>query len=93
MTSISDKRVQQLPSSMLGKSTNLADSYLAASRDHDANREILESQDYFQSAEVTISPVAKPTGLVGANSSNLVSISFLVKTLNDLKETQHSTSF
>ena len=31
-----------------------AESYLAAHRDHDANREILESGDYFQSAEVII---------------------------------------
>ena len=38
------------------KADNLdsAASYLAADRDHDANRELLESGDYFQSAEVMI---------------------------------------
>ena len=30
------------------------ESYLAADKDHDTNREILESGDYFQSAEVII---------------------------------------
>ena len=48
---------------MLEESTNIADSYLAANRDHDANREILESGDYFQSAEVKILPALKPTNL------------------------------
>ena len=39
--------------SAMSADSDAAARYLAADRDHDTNRELLESGDYFQSAEVS----------------------------------------